>query len=225
MRESTPGGGRPVRRPRSRRPVVVAGLRRRPSVRRRRRRVLAGQQLRQRVVHLIRRRRFATRVGLQTGDERRRVVDVVGGRHQVGVVPQRVAIGDADSIRHRTPHRGCLAHAARAQLETDQRAECALGRTADGATASHGLGDAGGRGQARRRVLGDDVDPALDGGEEVLETCRARRSAPRSGRAAARRSRGRGAAPRARRGRIATRDPRAHRCPRARRVRNRSPAR
>ena len=77
-------------------------------------------------------------------DEGGRVVDVVARRHGVGVLPEGVALLVADGIRHGLPHRGGLAQAARAQLESDQGRERGLGRSTRGAPTSHGLGDGGG---------------------------------------------------------------------------------
>ena len=132
--------------------------------------LLAREEARQGVVHLIAHRLLAAGASLQAGDERCGIVDVGRARHEVGVVPQRVARGRAHGIRHGAPHRGGLAHAARADLEADERAEGPLGGTADGAATANGLRDALCRGESGGRVFRDDLDPALDGCEEVLQT-------------------------------------------------------
>ena len=110
-----------------------------------------------------------------------RVVDVVGGRHEVGVRPQRVARLDAHGIRHRRH----IAAASRRRRGRSSRPTSVANADSAGPPAARrrrtALGDRVGLGQARRsRRAVTDVDPALDRGRAWSRDGRARRAAPRT---------------------------------------------
>ena len=109
--------------------------------------------------------------------EAQRVVEVGGGRQQVGVHPHAVAGLGALPGAQRAPQRRGVAQPARPQLEADQRGEGLLGRSAGSAAAAEGLLQLAGAGHPLVGGLADDlVDPALDEGEGDLEPLRARPS-------------------------------------------------
>jgi hypothetical protein len=105
----------------------------------------------------------------EPGDESAGVVDVLRRRNEVGVRPQFVPAFGADLIRQLLPHGGRLAQSPGAKLESDERGEGRLGRSARGATTANRLRDRGRLRQPARRIRGDHVDPTLDEGQHRLE--------------------------------------------------------
>src|SRR5690606_3915198 len=98
-----------------------------------------GEELGERLVHLVERGLLAPCGRLKACDQRRRVVDVVSGRNEIGVVPEPIAYVLTDGVTDRAPHRGRFAQPARAQLEAHEGSERVLRGAADGAAATRGL--------------------------------------------------------------------------------------
>ena len=67
--------------------------------------------------------------------------------------PDAVAVVDVAGLGELTPQGRRLADLAGTQLESDERRERLLGRTAGRATSTHGLGERGGARDAIRKCL------------------------------------------------------------------------
>src|SRR4051794_10376071 len=103
-------------------------------------------------------------------DEGERVVEVLGRRHEVGVLPHGIAAGDAAPLLEQRPQRGRVTQASWSQLESRKRGEGLLGRAAGRPATAHRLAERRDRRQRRRR-RGERhrVDPTLHEREQRLE--------------------------------------------------------
>ena len=114
-------------------------------------------------------RRLARPFGLPPLGVAEGIVEILRGRQQVRV-GEHLVPGLRSALRLEVgEERSGIAETARVELQTHESGEGLLGRTGSRPTATQGLADLIAARQVRTRRVDDDVDPAGDDGEEILE--------------------------------------------------------